>query len=70
VALAVTYDKLARHADAEAVLTRLKASMGDASAYQYAQIYAQWGNIPKALERLETASRLRHRAAAGVLPPR
>jgi hypothetical protein len=33
--------------------------MGDASAYQCAQNYAQWGNIPKAPERLETALRLR-----------
>src|ERR1700689_1430664 len=56
--LAMTYDKLARHADAEAVLAKLKASMGDASAYQYAEIYAQWRDIPKALEWLETALRL------------
>ena len=56
--LAMTYDKLARHADAEAVLAKLKASMGDASAYQYAEIYAQWRDTPKALEWLETALRL------------
>ena len=56
--LAMTYDKLARHADAEAVLAKLKASMGDASAYQYAEIYAQWRDSPKALEWLETALRL------------
>jgi tetratricopeptide (TPR) repeat protein len=59
VCLAITYDKLGRHADAEKMLTRLKASMGDADAYQYAQIYAQWGNTAKALESLETAMRLR-----------
>jgi len=57
--LAVTYDKLARRADAEAMLAKLKASMGDSSAYQYAAIYAQWGNTPKALEWLEVALRLR-----------
>jgi TolB-like protein/Tfp pilus assembly protein PilF len=57
--LSVTYDKLGRHADAEAVLTKLKSSMGDASAYQYATIYAQWGNWAKGLEWLETALRLR-----------
>jgi TolB-like protein/tetratricopeptide (TPR) repeat protein len=56
--LAVIYDKLGRHADAEAVLTKLKA-LGDTAAYQYATIYAQWGNRPKALEWLETAWRLR-----------
>jgi hypothetical protein len=32
---------------------------GDAAAYQYAGIYAQWGNTPKAIEWLETALRLR-----------
>jgi TolB-like protein len=59
VCLAITYDKLGRHADAEKMLTRLKASMGDADAYQYAQIYAQWGNTAKALDWLNTAMRLR-----------
>jgi hypothetical protein len=47
-----------RHADAEAELSKLKAN-GDAAAYQYATIYAQWGNRAKALEWLETALRLR-----------
>jgi TolB-like protein len=57
--LAVIYDKLGRHADAEAELAKLKAALGDGGAYQYATIYAQWGNVPKALEWLETALRLR-----------
>jgi tetratricopeptide (TPR) repeat protein len=57
--LAVIYDKLGRHADAEAELSKLKAANGDASAYQYGAIYAQWGNRAKALEWLETAWRLR-----------
>jgi TolB-like protein/Tfp pilus assembly protein PilF len=57
--LAMTYNKLGQHGDAEAVLAKLRASGGDAAAYQYAQIYAQWGQIPKALEWLETALRLR-----------
>jgi tetratricopeptide (TPR) repeat protein len=57
--LAVTYDKLGRHADAEAELSKLKASHGDVMAYQYAAIYAQRGDNPKALEWLETALRLR-----------
>jgi TolB-like protein len=57
--LAVIYDKLARHADAEAVLSKMKTAMGDASAYQYAEIYAQWGNKAQALGWLETAMRLR-----------
>ena len=56
--LAVIYDKLGRHADAEAELAKIKA-LGDGGAYQYATIYAQWGNLPRALEWLETALRLR-----------
>jgi TolB-like protein/Flp pilus assembly protein TadD len=57
--LAITYDKLGRHADAENVLAKLKASMGDAAAFQYCEIYAQWGNTSQALDWLETALRLR-----------
>jgi tetratricopeptide (TPR) repeat protein len=57
--LAVIYDKLGRHADAEAELSKLKAALGDNAAYQYATIYAQWGNRAKALEWLETTLRLR-----------
>ena len=56
--LAVIYGKLGRHADAEAMFSKLKA-MGDSEAYQYATIYAQWGNRVNALEWLETALRLR-----------
>jgi hypothetical protein len=58
--LAVVYDKLGRHADAEAVLAKMKAFGGDNAAYQYATIYAQWGDLSKALDWLETAGRLRH----------
>jgi tetratricopeptide (TPR) repeat protein len=54
----VIYDKLGRHADAEAELSKLKAALGDDATYQYATIYAQWGNRAKALEWLETALRL------------
>jgi TolB-like protein/Tfp pilus assembly protein PilF len=57
--LVLTYDKLGRHAEAEAVLAKFKAEYGDAEAYQYATIEAERGNVPKALEWLETAMRLR-----------
>ena len=57
--LALAYHKLGRQADAETALARFKAAEGDAGAYDYATIYAQWGNTPKALEWLETALRLR-----------
>ena len=56
--LAVIYDKLGRHAQAEAELAKLRAE-GDGWAYQYATIYAQWGNRTQALEWLETALKLR-----------
>jgi tetratricopeptide (TPR) repeat protein len=56
--LAVVYDKLGRHADAEAWLAKYKAAFRDSGAYQYAEIYAQWGNTAKALEWLDTAKRL------------
>jgi TolB-like protein/DNA-binding winged helix-turn-helix (wHTH) protein len=57
--LALTYEKLGRHADAEAELGKMKALMGDAEAFQYSTIYAQWGNTVRALEWLDTALRLR-----------
>jgi tetratricopeptide (TPR) repeat protein len=57
--LALAYHRLGRQADAETALARLKASEGDAAAYNYATIYAQWGNTPKALEWLERALQLR-----------
>jgi TolB-like protein len=57
--LAVTYNKLGRHADAEGVLARLSAAAGDTRAYSYARIYAQWGNRTEALEWLNTAMRVR-----------
>ena len=66
VCLAVTYDKLRRHADAETVVAKLKTSMGDVEAYQYATIYAQWGNTTKALEWLNTALRLRDSGLEGL----
>jgi hypothetical protein len=53
------YYKLGRHVDAEAELAKLKAALGDTAGYQYATIYAQWGDRAKALEWLETALRLR-----------
>jgi TolB-like protein len=57
--LALVYDKLEKPMDAEAELSKIKNTLGDAAAYQYATIYAQWGNGLKALEWLETALRLR-----------
>ena len=50
---------MGRQADAQTALSKLQAMQGDAAAYQYSTIYAQWGDIPKALGWLESAMRLR-----------
>ena len=57
--LAMVYDKLGRHADAEAELEKFKSAYGNAFAYEYASIYAPRGDRTKALEWLDTAVRLR-----------
>jgi TolB-like protein/DNA-binding winged helix-turn-helix (wHTH) protein/Flp pilus assembly protein TadD len=57
--LALAYNKLGRQADAETALARFKALEGNAGAYDYATIYAQWGNTREALTWLETALQLR-----------
>jgi hypothetical protein len=64
--LALILEKLGRHADAQAQLTRVQASPGDAAAYQYTDTYAQWGDIGRALDWLETAMRLRDPGLANV----
>jgi hypothetical protein len=62
VCFAITYEKLGKlgkRGDAAAALGKLRASGGDDYALQYAEIYAQWGSVVKAMEALETAFRLR-----------
>jgi hypothetical protein len=53
--LALVYHKLDRQADAAAEMENYQAALGDAAAYQYASVYAQWGDVPKALEWLDKA---------------
>jgi hypothetical protein len=55
----MTYDKLGRHADAETMLAKIRASSGDAPAWWYSQMYAQWGDTSRALDWLEAATRTR-----------
>jgi TolB-like protein/DNA-binding winged helix-turn-helix (wHTH) protein/Tfp pilus assembly protein PilF len=55
---AIVYEKLGRHADAEAELAKVRATNADVASVQYAEIFAQWGNRTKALESLDTAMRL------------
>jgi TolB-like protein/Tfp pilus assembly protein PilF len=57
--LALVLERLRRHADAEAAFKRYRGEDGERAAYQYADIYAQWGDAAKALEWLQTALRLR-----------
>jgi TolB-like protein/Tfp pilus assembly protein PilF len=57
--LAITYERLGQHADAQGELAKLMASIGNTGAYEYATIYAQWGDRQQALQWLETALRLR-----------
>jgi len=54
-ALAVLFNKLNRQSEAQAVLDQLVKENGDAAAYQYAGIYAQWGDMKTALKWTERA---------------
>jgi len=56
--MAILYDRLHRHGDAETELATMQKELGDSASYQYAEIYAQWGNFPKALSWLDSAYRL------------
>jgi TolB-like protein/tetratricopeptide (TPR) repeat protein len=56
---AVVYHRLGRHADAVAAVAEMKQMAGDAAAYQYTEIHAQWGDRNAALDWLEKAMRLR-----------
>lgn len=57
--LSMVYHKLGRHAEAEAMLARVKAVAGDRFAEGYADVYAQWGNAAAALDWLDAAVRNR-----------
>jgi TolB-like protein/Tfp pilus assembly protein PilF len=57
--LAMTYEKLGRRADAQGMLAKLKAALGDSAAYQYAEISAQWGDVAAGLDWLEKSLQLR-----------
>jgi TolB-like protein/Tfp pilus assembly protein PilF len=54
---AIVLRRLGDTAGARAALRALTAD-GDASAYQEAQVYAQWGDTPAAFQALDTAIRL------------
>jgi serine/threonine protein kinase/TolB-like protein len=54
----LVYERLGQRAAAETALATAIEAQGVYSAYQYAQVYAQWGDAKKALDWLETALRL------------
>jgi len=58
VCQAVIYHRLGRHDAAAAALARLVKLGGDGAAYQYVEIYTQWGERTAALDWLEKAKRL------------
>jgi TolB-like protein len=55
----LVYERLGQRAAAEVALAGAIAAQREFSSYQYAQIYAQWGDTKKALDWLETALRIR-----------
>jgi len=57
--LALAYHALGRQQDASKELERLRTLNGDASAYGFAEIYAQWGDKAKSLQWLSTAEKQR-----------
>jgi TolB-like protein/Flp pilus assembly protein TadD len=58
VCLAIAYDKLGRRAESDATINRLNKSEGDSASYQFAQIFAQRGDVSRALDWLDTAQRV------------
>ena len=59
VCQAIIYQKLGRQEAASAAMRRAVEQGGDSGGYQYAEIYAQWGENKAALDWLEKAMRLR-----------
>jgi TolB-like protein/Flp pilus assembly protein TadD len=58
VCLAIAYHKLGRWKDAEAMLRRIQNESGDGAAFQYAEIFAQWGRSGEGMRWLEKAVEL------------
>ncbi len=64
--LAIADHVLGHQADAASQLQKLRARLGDAAAYQYAEIYSQWGQPGDALQWLQTAYRLHDSGLASL----
>jgi TolB-like protein/tetratricopeptide (TPR) repeat protein len=59
--LALVYEKLGHHANAQSMLANMRAAWGDDGAVFYAMIYSEWGDDARALDSLDVA--MRHRSA-------
>ncbi len=64
--LAIAYHQLGRKREATAVANRIIEENGNAGAFQYAQIYAQWGQKETAIKWLDTALRLQDPALLDI----
>lgn len=64
--LAIVYHLQNRTSEAAAQVAEIRRTYGDAAAYQLAEIYARWGDVPNALQWLETAYRLRDPGLVGL----
>jgi TolB-like protein/Tfp pilus assembly protein PilF len=53
--LAIAQNRLGDRAAAEKAFADLQSQVGDSAAYQQAEVLAQWGRGPEAMERLERA---------------
>ncbi len=57
--LALVHYALGKKEEAHAELSKMRAALGDTGAYNYAEIYAQWGQPADALAWLKRAAELR-----------
>lgn len=57
--IAIVSEKLGEKTESQSIFAQMKAESGDSMAYQYACVHAQKGEMPIALDWLETAYRLK-----------
>lgn len=60
ICLAIAYHALNDQAEADKMLHSMLAKEGDAGAYGYAEIYAQWGDLKESLKWLGVVARTRN----------
>jgi serine/threonine protein kinase/tetratricopeptide (TPR) repeat protein len=65
--MAIAYHKLGRRKEAQDMLALMTKSQGDDGAYNYAEIYASWGDRERALHWLERAVELQDSGLSGIL---